>query len=605
MRIAYSRTLRETLPNIAAIAFILFVNGAVPLVMLPTLGQAVWTSGFSLSFANGGLFSIYADNFGVPAPAPISFGLPAAWPISVLIRLGLNPWDAYATVFAGWLTVAFWGTRGLAIHYHVPKNLASLAAVCWLTTPMIWGHASYSMLSLGLALIPTYLLAIVYINQSLQRGRLSPPLALLIPATFTIATFMDGYSLVMFSIAAGLVTIGQYWDSRQIESKAERHLAYSVGLMLTSLGLAYALYSAYIGKTSFNPHSLATFRGWGADLTFFAVPTQGMHWLPDLLGMSTYRDHTMFWGDGSVWTTTFLLPFVAVAAGLVLSTRRAKRYIVPLGVFLIGIYMALGPSFKVNLTKPPELDWQRSITDDIELIDTGSAVISQLPVFNVMRSSYRWTILAALGLWLLIVIRLGKEHKGNPALGWSALGLIVLCYFPTAHKIDSYINNRLGALKLQTELGEPFLHDFQGREASIVFLPWGNDFMANYLGGLTDSKIYNVGGDKNYLIARKSWPDVLVSKNPERIEEDLASVAKEIFDAQIVSAVVIPFFDMLWSAHAWPPNPETYRSKFADDLEKLRSAGFVVTERPFYALVEVTPDDESDGDWINSWPDNT
>ena len=581
--------LRETLLSFIGIGFILVVNGAVPFVMMPTLGQAVWASGFSLSFANNGLFSVYADNFGVPAPAPMSFGLPAAWPMSLLIRFGIDFWDAYAAVFAGWLIVAFWGTRRLAIHYRLNETVASLAAVCWLTTPMIWGHASYSMLSLGLALIPTYLLTIIFINEKLQRRCLSLLQAMLVVATFTIATFMDGYSLIMFSIAAGLVTIGQYWSFRQIDSGAERFLACSVSLMLVSVVLAYSLYSTYIGKTSFNAHSLATFRGWGADLTFFAIPTQGMHWLPDLLGISAIRHHTMFWGDSSVWTTTFLLPFVIITIGLMISSRRVKLHAVPLAIFFVGLYMALGPSLKVNLIKPAELSWQHAITEDIELIDTGSAVISQLPVFKVMRASYRWTILAMLGLWLLIVLRLGGESGGSRVLPWVAFGLIVACYLPAPQKVDAYLNNRNAAVQLQADLGDPFVQDFRGQDEPVVMLPWGNDFMANYLGGLADINLYNVGGDKNYLIAREAWPAVLVSQRAGQVEANLAGVTQDIFDAQVASAVVIPFFDMLWAAHTWPPDPEIYRTKFATELENLRAAGFSVIERPFYAVIRKAP----------------
>lgn len=45
--------LHETLVSFIGIGFILAVNGAVPFVMMPTLGQAIWTSGFNVGLCDG------------------------------------------------------------------------------------------------------------------------------------------------------------------------------------------------------------------------------------------------------------------------------------------------------------------------------------------------------------------------------------------------------------------------------------------------------------------------------------------------------------------------------------------------------------------------
>src|SRR5262245_56949831 len=92
---------------ILAVFSVLLFHGAFPFFMAPTLGQAVWSSGFAQSFAKGPLYSIYAHDFGLPMPAAIPFGLAGALPASWLIRLGLHPSDAYAGMAAVWLTLAF------------------------------------------------------------------------------------------------------------------------------------------------------------------------------------------------------------------------------------------------------------------------------------------------------------------------------------------------------------------------------------------------------------------------------------------------------------------------------------------------------------------
>jgi len=185
----------------AALAFVLIVQGAVPLLAVPTLGQAVWNGAFAQSFANQSIFDLYADNFGMPQPAAIAFGLATAWPAGLLIRLGLHPADAYSAMAALWFTLAFFSARHLARGFGAAPIAATLLAVLWLSLPVIWGHADFSMLSCGLALLPFYLLT---------ARRLSPEKSssiIFYGAAAVLAVFMDGYSFMMFALAGAVLLV--------------------------------------------------------------------------------------------------------------------------------------------------------------------------------------------------------------------------------------------------------------------------------------------------------------------------------------------------------------------------------------------------------------
>src|SRR5699024_2172568 len=96
--------------------FVWFLHGAIPFIASPTLGQAVWTTGFSQSFINSSIFAIHASNIGAPNPASISFGLAGAYPAGLLIALGLHPSDAYAAMMMFWFAMAFLGAYRIGIY---------------------------------------------------------------------------------------------------------------------------------------------------------------------------------------------------------------------------------------------------------------------------------------------------------------------------------------------------------------------------------------------------------------------------------------------------------------------------------------------------------
>ena len=65
--------------------------------------------GFSESFANDSILTVYSHYVGYPAPAALVMGLPVAYPAGFLIRAGVHAADAYAAMAAVWLSIAFVG----------------------------------------------------------------------------------------------------------------------------------------------------------------------------------------------------------------------------------------------------------------------------------------------------------------------------------------------------------------------------------------------------------------------------------------------------------------------------------------------------------------
>ena len=407
---------RDAFWAILALAFVLFLHGAVPFFATPTLTQALWTTGFSQSFLNESVFSIHARNIGAPEPAAMVFGLAGAWSAAVFIKLGLHPADGYSAMVAFWLPVGFFSAYKIGRFFGAQHLMAILGAVLWMSMPIIWMHAHYSMVSLGIGLLPFYFW--VALNLFLCTPGLPKPSFLYVGmyvAAALIAVFMDGYSFMMFAVGASLLCayiIIAFPECRK------RMFLVGIPVHVLSFGLAYFFYTSYIGKTEFESPPIDYFRGWGLDLSFIVIPTRGIHWVFDILGLSAARSNNLYFGDSSVWVTAFCLPIVL--AGLFSWWRVRRHTKIASGLLLLaafGFYMALGPSLKINSTKPEVMQrvkpGQQSemMPPEMAIAPTGSAWISEnLPGFRSVRATYRWSALGMFGLWMLFVQLIGKKH---------------------------------------------------------------------------------------------------------------------------------------------------------------------------------------------------
>lgn len=597
-------TLKEYLFAMLAGAFVLVVNGAVPFLMLPTLGQAVWTTGFSQSFANGSLFDFYVHDFGLPKPAAIAFGLAGAWPASLLIRVGLHPADAYSGMAAAWFLLAMYSACRIAREFGASRVIALLGSVAWMTMPVIWEHAGYSMVSIGIALLPFYFFSACMLFLLAPRTTQITRKAIALYFTATIvAVFMDGYTFMMFATGASILLLYSLLARSEIRPVLIRK---AIPVHVVSFALAYIIFSTYIGRSNFDAQPIDFFRGWGLDLSFIGIPTKGVLWLPDLLGLSVPRSNELHFGDASVWRTSFALPVLLL--GLFSWWRTRTNLKVATGVLLVavlGFYMALGPSLKINSTKPESLQLsnprQQSsmMAADIAVMPTGSAWVSTtLPGFNVMRASYRWVALGVLASWFLIMISVSRKGVGNRTVWIFGLVALVLLNLPNIEESwRKSVGHRVAFHKIDRELVAEFRQHIQ-RGEKVAFIPWHNDFFANYLAPRGGFRTFNIGGDKNLYAAQSAWPpEMLALGGVINVEKAQASVTMLIDGAADV--IVLPYFHMLWSPHYWPclrvsrndlgfPCPWVRRAELQPVVHALAALPYVqISDNEFFATVRL------------------
>ena len=565
---------------LALFLLVLSVYGALPFLQLPTLGQAVWTSGFAQSLVNQGWTSIYANNFGFPELAPVYFGLIGVIVTAIFIRLGLHASDAYTMMCVVFLLLAYVGAFNFSRFFGVKRIRAILLAGFWVTMPIIWTHSGYSMVSLGMALLPFYFFSI---KNFLSGDSFKIANILLCFFACFIAVFMDGYSFMMFAFGSLLAMIFLYFGSRHTFQERSVFLTIPVALLVS-----YLFYAAYIGDYYFKPSGLDFFRAWGMDISFFLCPTKGVLCLYDALNFGIPRTGREFFGDASVWVSTFTLPIYVFGLvswfGCRKTTKEASFFLL---LAFIALYMALGPSFKFNSVKPEEMG--SLMPDRYALFPTGTAFLSRLaPGFNNMRAAYRWIALGVFSCWSLIVLLVSQLKNKKLLIVVAFVVFFILSNMP--HLYDVYVvskHNREAFLNIHEKIILNLRDHIQPNEL-VAFLPYGNDFLVNYISSVLNIRTYNVGGDKNLALARKFWPPTMQQFRMGLIDSSFAKRVALLLVEGSADVVVLPRIDLLWGAHYWP-FPRRFEGEFIPVLKTLlRQDCLSVKEAGDYFIVRVS-----------------
>lgn len=580
---------------LGALACACIAFGAIPLLSLPTLGQALWASGFAQSYVHSGWFAIYATDFGLPTPAPISFGLSATFVQGLLIRtLGVAAVDAYTLTAVLYLALALHGASAMARLLGASFFPSLAAGLLWLSLPLVWNHVGYSMLALGFALLPFYLYCACRLLVPENRVLDTLNVARFFFAC-VVSIFMDGYTFMMFLAATAVVWLGTLWNG---SSPRTRMLVFVLPCMTAAFGVAYFLYTSFIGAHSYVASPPNFFRAWGVDVTMLLWPTRGVHWLWDSMGVSTIRNERMFWGDGSVWITTFLAPLLVTGFCGYSLARRHPRAAALLGMALVGLYLALGPSLKVNSTKQvegiPLEDRGSLMPEHYAWMPTGSGWLwANLPGFRDMRAVYRWAGLGALGLWGLTVLLLLRAHARHPGLAYATALLLIVAFLPHPEQTI----RRAIAYRRQADLIDAALSDDLHRVASkggrLFFAPHGNDFIVNYLAAQNDFASHNIGGDKNVKLAQLAWSEPMRAlSSPNLTSAQFRRDLRSLLLGGTVDAVVFPYFDTTRSAHQWPPPAASIRALREQRLPVARAAAtspcFQVQEFRLFVAVSLS-----------------
>ena len=301
-----------------------------------------------------------------------------------------------------------------------------------------------------------------------------------------------------------------------------------------------------------------------------------------------------YFGDGSVWVTTFCLP-LALGALIFASATKDTYKIAFVVVAIFGFYMSLGPSFKFYSIKPnPE------IPDLMEakyaLAPTGTAILSEkLPGFKNMRASYRWAALGCMGAWMLMVLAMsGRQRKAVTLAAAGTLVTVSVLNLPDLpKKLYGNKSYRNQFMEVDKDLLESMQELLKPGER-VAFLPWRNDFLVNYLAAKLNIIAYNVGGDKNYQAARKYWPATLARNPMGGIQDDFSGRVINLLLQGDANAVVLPYIDMLWAAHQWP-YPATYRDEIESKIRELeRFEYFEIHKRNYYSVVRLKADFSSE-----------
>jgi hypothetical protein len=501
------------------------------------------------------IFALYCKNNAIPGGILSSSSLPFYWAVNFFSFLNLSPETSFAMVGFLTLTVAFYSTLRLK------KNLGCSFVVRLITTFLIFSHplfqkqAGFGFMQHAFLLLPVFLLfhmELLKVFNLLGLVKRFLGLAGLIGFK-AVLLFTNGYAflfalLIEFCI---LLNLGKELFS------LKRISVWIAGLGLSSIVPVFLYKSIQPSGGEFDVMPIDFFRQQGASI-------EEIVFRPEV-----FKSVVGFSGSYlGVMSLAFFLCYLfwrPRPAGIL---QKHKALLVSL--FIISILVSLGPSLKVFQIDTIPKSGPVSFSD--YLLPKGQATWDfpwgdfyiRIPGIQFARAISRFLTLSLISSLIIaaIFIQYIRERFGI-SFALLALVLLFLDLRPDYVKIvtqNRSIQEQLPQIK--QDLVDP-LNVITFDRSKVLFVSSENDYLSLYIAPKAKLQTYNLGGDKEIVIARRRWP-ALVNKirNGENIMENVkVGIADGTF-----SAVIFPHFNLRWDAYSWPP-AETTR------LEKQSSYG--------------------------------
>jgi hypothetical protein len=166
------------------------------------------------------------------------------------------------------------------------------------------------------------------------------------------------------------------------------------------------------------------------------------------------------------------------------------------------------------------------------------------------------------------------DGKGRAIRGGILLSLIALNLPHLTEKWQEALDARIMFHQIDDDLVSKLRQRIRRNEV-VAFLPWRNDFMANYLAPRAGFRSFNIGGDKNLSEARTQWPPEMLALG-WGLDSGKSSAALKLLIDGAADVLVVPYFHMQWSPYLWPCVGDTKAILTEAQVEELRRLpGFV------------------------------
>ncbi|SDC94466.1 hypothetical protein SAMN05216410_2609 [Sanguibacter gelidistatuariae] len=516
------------------------------------------------SLSVGSLLDGVCTVVGGPSGAEVGNGWLVVVIETMFMRLLAMPaeWAVASTAFV-LIGIAVLGVVALLQDLGIKWPIGLGAAVAFLASPTIIGMAGFGSTFFGMALVPAGICASLRLGRIVaewQLVRSVAAMALWVLLSFSILQ-IDGYGFVLTQASVAALLVGRliFWPSRR------QSLAALLGFV-SSNGLAYLIYGAMQPSDGdWAKSSIDLFRAMGADVVTMLRPTSSVWWATPL-GID--MDVSELWGDGTNARFNYLglVVVLLAAAAVVISWKRDRRLVIWLVIGVAALFLALGPSLKINEVRgplAPPISYQSYLMPS----EAGVVVLPSqwlyetLPGFEFMRATYRWMVLVRLATIVLAaymvqwMISRGGRSWAAVGVGVGLLALVEL--MPNAQATIEANSARAAQIDSFNEAVIDDLDDALPDGARVVFAPnssGGNDFLASYLATGANLNTPNVGGDKALENARKERPEAIAELlgGPD----DFGAAAQLVLEEGHADFVVVPYFDLRWSINQWPATGE-------------------------------------------------